>query len=93
MAHKAKILKKENVFRLHYTNCSAYNADFDGDEMNIHFCQTYMSRAEKEMLALNDRNYTVPTSGRPIRGLIQDHIVSAVYLCFKDTFLTRAQFT
>lgn len=31
MAHRAKILKNENVLRLHYANCSAYNADFDGD--------------------------------------------------------------
>ncbi len=92
MAHRAKILKKETVFRLHYANCSAYNADFDGDEMNVHFCQTHMARSECSLLALNDRNYTQPTSGRPIRGLIQDHVVAAVYLCFKDTFFTKSQY-
>ena len=93
MAHKAKILKKdENVFRMHYSNCSAYNADFDGDEMNVHFCQSHMARAEGYLLALNDRQYTLPTSGKPVRGLIQDHIVGGVYLTFKDTFLNRGQY-
>ena len=37
MAHRARVLKKENTIRMHYANCSTYNADFDGDEMNLHF--------------------------------------------------------
>ena len=36
MAHLARILPKEQTIRMHYANCSTYNADFDGDEMNIH---------------------------------------------------------
>eukprot|EP00850_Spirogloea_muscicola_P015142 SM000113S24098 [mRNA] locus=s113:326320:337241:- [translate_table: standard] len=39
MAHKAKVLKGEKTLRLHYANCNTYNADFDGDEMNVHFPQ------------------------------------------------------
>ena len=41
MAHKARILRhvKEQTLRLNYANCNAYNADFDGDEMNCHFVQ------------------------------------------------------
>lgn len=41
MAHKARVLQhvKEQTLRLHYANCSSYNADFDGDEMNCHFVQ------------------------------------------------------
>ena len=41
MAHIARILPKEQTIRMHYANCSTYNADFDGDEMNIHFPQSY----------------------------------------------------
>jgi len=41
MAHKARILThvKEETVRMHYANCNAYNADFDGDEINCHFVQ------------------------------------------------------
>jgi DNA-directed RNA polymerase I subunit RPA1 len=37
MAHSCRVLPKEQTIRMHYANCSTYNADFDGDEMNIHF--------------------------------------------------------
>lgn len=41
MAHKARILKhvREQTLRFNYANCNAYNADFDGDEINCHFVQ------------------------------------------------------
>lgn len=41
MAHKARVLPhvKEQTLRMNYANCNAYNADFDGDEMNCHFLQ------------------------------------------------------
>jgi DNA-directed RNA polymerase I subunit RPA1 len=46
MAHKARVLKGEKTIRLHYANCSSYNADFDGDEMNAHFPQNELARSE-----------------------------------------------
>lgn len=46
MAHKARILQGEKTFRLHYSNCKAYNADFDGDEMNAHLPQSEVARSE-----------------------------------------------
>ena len=41
MSHKARVLPhvKEQTIRMNYANCNAYNADFDGDEMNCHFVQ------------------------------------------------------
>ena len=36
MGFKVKVLKSDNTFRMHYANCSSFNADFDGDEMNMH---------------------------------------------------------
>lgn len=40
MAHRAKIIRSsDRVLRMHYANCATYNADFDGDEMNLHFPQ------------------------------------------------------
>lgn len=46
MAHTARILKGDKTLRLHYANCKAYNADFDGDEMNAHFPQNELARSE-----------------------------------------------
>lgn len=45
MAHKARVLTHvpEQTIRMHYANCSSYNADFDGDEMNAHFVQVRAS--------------------------------------------------
>lgn len=43
---QARVLGNEKTLRLHYANCKAYNADFDGDEMNAHFPQDEISRAE-----------------------------------------------
>lgn len=39
MGHRAKVLVGEKTIRMHYANCNSYNADFDGDEMNIHFAR------------------------------------------------------
>ncbi|CAE7225050.1 rpa1 [Symbiodinium sp. CCMP2456] len=71
MAHTAKVLKREATIRLHYVNCNTYNADFDGDEMNLHAPQDPISRMEALAIAKADQQYLVPTSGKPLRGLIQ----------------------
>ena len=92
MAHRVRVLPGEKTLRMHYANCDAYNADFDGDEMNLHMHQSDNARAEAYVLAANYRHYLVPTDGSPLRGLIQDHIVTGVLLCLKDTWLTREQY-
>lgn len=48
------------MLRLHYANCKAYNADFDGDEMNAHFPQSELARAEAYTLVSTDQQYLVP---------------------------------
>ena len=50
---------------------SMYNADFDGDEMNVHFPQDEISRAEAYNIVNANNQYVKPTSGEPIRALIQ----------------------
>ena len=89
MSHKARVLPNEKTIRLHYANCNAYNADFDGDEMNVHLMQNQIAREEAYSISNTDNQYLVPTSGKPIRGLIQDSIVSALFLTLKDSFFTR----
>ena len=92
MAHTVKVLHGEKTLRMHYANCNSYNADFDGDEMNLHFFQSHQARSEAYQIASNKYQYLVPTSGEPIRGLIQDHIVAGVRICQKDTFFNKSDY-
>uniref|UniRef100_A0A3Q2HC07 DNA-directed RNA polymerase subunit n=1 Tax=Equus caballus TaxID=9796 RepID=A0A3Q2HC07_HORSE len=91
-AHHARILPEEKVLRLHYANCKAYNADFDGDEMNAHFPQSELGRAEAYVLACTDQQYLVPKDGQPLAGLIQDHMVSGANMTIRGCFFTREQY-
>jgi len=77
---------------MHYANCNTYNADFDGDEMNIHLPQSYQACAEAYELMATHKQYVVPTNGKPIRGLIQDSVVSGVFLSSKNTFLEKEEY-
>jgi DNA-directed RNA polymerase I subunit RPA1 len=89
MAHRVRVLPGEKTLRMHYANCNTYNADFDGDEMNMHFPQSELGRAEAYGICNTNNQYLVPTDGSPLRGLIQDHVVSGVILTLKDTWLTQ----
>ncbi|ALC41779.1 RpI1 [Drosophila busckii] len=92
MAHKARILQGEKTFRLHYSNCKAYNADFDGDEMNAHYPQSEVARAEAYNLVNVANNYLVPKDGTPLGGLIQDHVISGVKLSIRGRFFNREDY-
>lgn len=92
MAHKARVLKGEKTFRLHYANCKSYNADFDGDEMNAHFPQNEVARSEGYNLVSVCKNYLVPKDGTPLSGLIQDHVVSGVRLTLRGKMFTKSDY-
>ena len=92
MAHKARVLKGEKVMRLHYSNCKSYNADFDGDEMNAHFPQSEVARAEAYNIVASSRNFLVPKDGTPLQGLIQDHVIAAVKMTMRGRFFTRGEY-
>ncbi|KAL4660961.1 DNA-directed RNA polymerase I subunit RPA1 [Arapaima gigas] len=91
-AHCARILPGEKVLRLHYANCKAYNADFDGDEMNAHFPQSELGRAEAYTLVSTTQQYLVPKDGKPLAGLIQDHMVSGTSMTIRGCFFSREQY-
>jgi DNA-directed RNA polymerase beta' subunit len=92
MAHRARVLPGEKTIRMHYANCNTYNADFDGDEMNMHFPQNELARAEAMLVANTDNQYLSATAGKPLRGLIQDHISMSVWLTNKDMFFNREEY-
>lgn len=88
-AHKARVLPGEKTLRLHYSNCNAYNADFDGDEINAHFPQNEIARSEALNIASTDYQYLVPKDGTPLAGLMQDHIVSGASLTIRGKFFNK----
>lgn len=93
MAHKARVLKGEKTLHLHYANCKAYNADFDGDEMNAHFPQNELARSESYNIANVCNQYLVPKDGTPLSGLIQDYMVAGVQLTTRGRFFSQTHYT
>jgi DNA-directed RNA polymerase subunit A' len=90
MAHKAKVLPYK-TFRLNLCVCPPYNADFDGDEMNLHIPQSEEARAEALTLMLVEQQILSPRYGGPIIGGTQDYILGAFLLSQKNTLLTEEE--
>jgi DNA-directed RNA polymerase III subunit RPC1 len=72
--------------------CKPYNADFDGDEMNIHLPQTEEAQAEARNLMDVKQNLMIPRSGDPLVSATQDFLTSSYLITYKDRFLNRAEF-
>ncbi|MGB9937755.1 MAG: DNA-directed RNA polymerase subunit A' [Methanobacterium sp.] len=87
MAHEVKVLPYK-TFRLNLCVCPPYNADFDGDEMNMHVFQTEESRAEAKSLMRVQEHILSPRFGGPIIGGIHDHI-SGAYLLTRQSAIFR----
>ena len=75
---QARILPGEKTIRLHYANCKSYNADFDGDEMNAHYPQNELARAEAYTIGLLSVNSVFLILGRlPICTSLVFFIISS----------------
>lgn len=92
LAHYAKV-RPYRTFRLNECVCSPYNADFDGDEMNLHVPQTEEARTEAMELMGVKNNLATPRNGEPIISATQDFISAAYLMTSKDNFLDRRSFT
>ncbi len=88
MAHYVKVLPHK-TFRLHLTVCPPYNADFDGDEMNLHIPQSEEAQTEARLLMQVQDQILSPRFGGPIIGAKTDFITSAYLLTRKTTVLTE----
>lgn len=82
MGHYIKVLPG-NTFRLNPVVCLPYNADFDGDEMNLHIPQTEEARAEARLLVALENHMITPRYGDFIVGGKQD-IITGIYLLTQD---------
>ncbi|ETN45413.1 uncharacterized protein HMPREF1541_09244 [Cyphellophora europaea CBS 101466] len=96
--HKLSILshfvrvRPHRTFRLNECVCNPYNADFDGDEMNLHVPQTEEARTEAVQLMGVKHNIVTPKNGEPIISAIQDFITASYLLSSLDTFYDRKTF-
>jgi DNA-directed RNA polymerase subunit A' len=87
MAHEVRVMPYK-TFRLNLCVCPPYNADFDGDEMNLHAIQGEEARAEARVLMRVQEQILSPRFGGPIIGGIHDHISGAYLLTRKETRFT-----
>ncbi|EPB66803.1 RNA polymerase Rpb1, domain 5 [Ancylostoma ceylanicum] len=90
--HRARVITGQRALRMNYAPCKAYNADFDGDEMNGHLVQSHIAQCEVAELANVGSNFLVPKDATPLLGLIQDHVVSGVLLTIRGRFLSKEDF-
>ncbi|MCW3998994.1 MAG: DNA-directed RNA polymerase subunit A' [Candidatus Bathyarchaeota archaeon] len=90
MAHYVRVLPYK-TFRMHLCVCPPYNADFDGDEMNLHVPQSEEARTESLLLMQVQDQILSPRFGGPIIGAIRDFITSAYYFTKRGNYLTRGQ--
>lgn len=90
MAHYVKVLPYKTL-RLNPAVCTPYNADFDGDEMNLHVPQSEEAQTEARELLVVENNIISPRYGAPIIGVIRDFLTSLYLLTKDDTKLTKSE--
>ncbi|XP_078486594.1 DNA-directed RNA polymerase II subunit RPB1-like [Ciona intestinalis] len=91
MGHKVKVLPW-STFRMNLSVTTPYNADFDGDEMNLHVPQTMETRAEILQLAMVNRMIITPQSNRPVMGIVQDTLTAVRKMTKRDSFIEKPDF-
>lgn len=88
MGHMAKVLDW-STFRLNLSCTSPYNADFDGDEMNLHVPQSLPARAEAELMMHSPRVIVSGQSNRPVMGIVQDSLLAVQKMTKRDIFMKK----
>ncbi|MBN1169803.1 DNA-directed RNA polymerase subunit A' [Candidatus Micrarchaeota archaeon] len=88
MAHEVRVMPGK-TFRLNPVTVSPYNADFDGDEMNLHIMQTEEAQAEARYLAKVEKQLLSPRHGHAIIKPQEDHVSGLYFLTHDDTTFSR----
>ncbi len=74
------VLVEGKAIRIHPMVCTAFNADFDGDQMAVHVPLSYEAQLEARLLMLSSHNILSPASGAPIVTPTQDQVLGCYYL-------------
>ncbi len=88
MAHEVKVLPGK-TFRLNPTTTPPYNADFDGDEMNLHMLQTLESQAEARLMMKVEDQIISPRHGHAIVKPQEDHVSATYFFTNDEAVFTR----
>ncbi|KAJ2911565.1 hypothetical protein MD484_g8848, partial [Candolleomyces efflorescens] len=86
MSHRVRLMPY-STFRLNLSVTPPYNADFDGDEMNMHVPQSEETRAELSQIAWVPRQIISPQANKPVMGIVQDTLCGIRKFTLRDTFL------
>ena len=76
-----------STFRLNLSVTPPYNADFDGDEMNLHVPQSEETRAELKEIAWVPRQIISPQANKPVMGIVQDTLCGVRKFTLRDCFM------
>jgi len=96
--HKGSMLAKKirvmqgKTFRMNLATTKTFNADFDGDEMNIHVPQSLESRAELEGLSATKHNIISAQASKPNIAIVQDSLLASHLMTKENKQLTKSQF-
>lgn len=91
MCHRVKVMESRTL-RFNECVCAPYNADFDGDEMNVHVPQTEEARSEAALLMDVRENIMTPRSGEPLVAACQDFITAGYLLTKRDVLINYDEF-
>ncbi len=86
MCHRVKLMDY-STFRLNLSVTPPYNADFDGDEMNLHVPQSEETRAELSQIAWVAKNIVSPQGNKPVMGIVQDTLCGVRKFTLRDCLL------
>lgn len=86
LVHEVRVMSGK-TFRFNLADCTPYNADFDGDEMNLHVIQSEEARAEAKILMRVQEHIITPRYGGSVIGGIHDHISGAYLLTHGERVL------
>ena len=90
MAHRVKVLPGRTL-RINNIATDPYNADFDGDEMNLHIPQTLEAQAEARYLMQAKDQILAPRNGMPIMFIDEDAIAGMYFLTKEDAYFTKEE--
>ena len=90
MSHRVRVMQGD-TFRLNVCCTPSYNADYDGDEMNMHVPQSAQTENELRQLASVPTQIISPKDSSPIISIVQDITLGVYKLTHDDTFLTQKQ--
>ena len=92
MAHKVNVMN-HSTFRMNLSATTPYNADYDGDEMNLHMPQSLQTKAELKELMMVPKCIVSQQSNKPVMGIIQDTLLGCRKISTRNVFIDRETFS